>query len=405
MKLALICTEKLPSPAIRGGAVQTMIDGVTPFLAKQHDLTIFSITDPLLPNRETRNTVHYIRFPSEHYGEDVASELKRHTFDVIHVFNRPNQIANYRKSAPESGFVLGLHNEMLSKKKISDVHGLEAVRAADQIVTISGYIKKTVLDRFPEAASKIQVVYSGVALNRFMPAWTRRGAEIRQYTRQKYGIRHGKAILFVGRLSRSKGPHILIDAMKQLVRLHPDTTLVIVGGKWFSDDRINPYVRALYERAEPLGDHVLFTKYVPAEQIPELFSAADVFVCSSQWQEPLARVHYEAMAAGVPIITTNRGGNAEVIQNMENGLLIDDYQNVNAFVQSIDFLLNDRRTADTLARRGREYVAAHHRFDQVAERLDRVYHRVRSSHSDTESAASAQNDTDPDSVMNTGAGA
>jgi glycosyltransferase involved in cell wall biosynthesis len=373
MKLGLICTEKLPLPAVRGGAIQTMIDGVTPFLAKHHDLTIFSITDPLLPDRETKNTIHYIRFPSENYADDVARELTRHDFDVIHVFNRPNQIIKYKKAAPCSRFILGLHNEMLSEAKISDELGQEVVRSVDQIATISNYIKKTVVDRFPEAASKIQVVYSGIDLDRFTPSWTRQGAEIRQRMRQKYAINYQKVILFVGRLSRSKGPHLLIEAMKQVVAIHPDTELVIVGGKWFSDDRVNPYIRSLYEQAAPLGDHVHFTKYVPSEQIPELFSIADIFVCSSQWQEPLARVHYEAMAAGVPIITTNRGGNAEVIKNMDNGLLLYDYNKIHSFVGSIDFLLSNPQTAETLAHHGRHYVTDRHQFYQVAERLDAMY--------------------------------
>ena len=57
----------------------------------------------------------------------------------------------------------------------------------------------------------------------------------------------------------------------------------------------------------------------------------DLFVCSSQWNEPLARVHYEAMAAGIPIITTNRGGNAEVMNQGKNGIIIDDYDQPKAF--------------------------------------------------------------------------
>ncbi|MCY8887189.1 glycosyltransferase, partial [Bacillus spizizenii] len=66
------------------------------------------------------------------------------------------------------------------------------------------------------------------------------------------------------------------------------------------------YLRKL---ALPYRDHVIFTKFIPADDIPNLFLMADVFVCSSQWNEPLARVNYEAMAAGTPLITTNRGGN------------------------------------------------------------------------------------------------
>lgn len=49
MKIAYICTEKLPSPAIKGGAIQMMIDGVSPYISQEYELTIFSISDPSLP--------------------------------------------------------------------------------------------------------------------------------------------------------------------------------------------------------------------------------------------------------------------------------------------------------------------------------------------------------------------
>ncbi|AOL98940.1 Putative glycosyltransferase YtcC [Bacillus subtilis] len=59
MKLAFICTEKLPAPAVRGGAIQMMIDGVTPYFSSRYDLTIFSIEDPALP-KEKQKTAYII---------------------------------------------------------------------------------------------------------------------------------------------------------------------------------------------------------------------------------------------------------------------------------------------------------------------------------------------------------
>src|SRR5690606_19441487 len=125
--------------------------------------------------------------------------------------------------------------------------------------------------------------------------------------------------------------HILINAMKHVFRNQKDAVLVIAGGKWFSDDTINPYVAKLYRLAKPYKDRIIFTKFIPANEIQNIFLMGDVFVCSSQWNEPLARVHYEAMAAGIPVITTNRGGNSEVILHDFNGYLLDDYNNPKAF--------------------------------------------------------------------------
>jgi glycosyltransferase involved in cell wall biosynthesis len=376
MNIAFICTEKLPSPAIKGGAIQMMIDGVAPFFAKNHALTVFSISDPELPDREKIDHVEYIRFPRKHYRFSVAEELKNHQFDIIHVFNRPKNVALYKMSSPNSKVVLSLHNDMFSERKISRIDGEEAIKQASQITAVSDYIKATVVSRFPQAESKINVLYSGVELESFKPVWTEEGESKRKELREKYGIQEKKVILFVGRLSKTKGPHLLIQALENLLEKHKDAVLVIVGGKWFSDDRINAYVRMLYTLSEPLKDHIIFTKYVPSSEIPNMFLMADVFICSSQWNEPLARVHYEAMAAGVPLITTDRGGNAEVVIHGFNGLLIDHYQEPKRFAQAVDYIFSNQDHANLMARTGRKLIELNFGFHHVFERLERVYHQA-----------------------------
>jgi len=373
MKLAYICTEKLPSPAIKGGAIQMMIDGVAPLLSENHELTVFSIIDTKLPVRETINNIKYIRFPRVHYRNSVAEELKNHQFDVIHVFNRPKNLALYKEASPNSQFVLSLHNDMFSERKISEEDGKKAIELASRITTVSHYIKDQIILRFPEAEDKIRVVYSGVDLNSYPPVWTKEGQQIRNKFRQRYNIVNKKVILFVGRLSKTKGPHLLIEAMHRIIKKHNDAVLVIVGGKWFSDNRLNSYVRYLYHLAKPLGEHVIFTKFVPPEEIPNIFLMADVFVCSSQWNEPLARVHYEAMAAGIPLITTNRGGNGEILDDENNGILVHHYDQPTAFVDRIDYLLSKLGFAQRLAFNGRKFVEENFDFVHVTKRLENVY--------------------------------
>ncbi|SDY08048.1 Glycosyltransferase involved in cell wall bisynthesis [Evansella caseinilytica] len=376
MKLAFICTESLPSPAVRGGAIQMMIDGVSPFLSKLYELTIFSVTDPELPDVEIRDDVEYIRFPSKHYKEQVISKLQSEHYDIIHVFNRPQNIPFYRAASPGSKIILGLHNEMLSDQKISFISGKEVIRSVDGIVTVSEYLKQTVIRRFSEASPKTTVVYSGVSLHEYPPVWTSAGRQIRTKYRKKYNIEGKKVILFVGRLTRKKGPHLLISAFQAIVKRHPDTVLVVAGGKWFSDDGINQYIRYLKRLADPVKEHVLFTKYIPAHEIPNIFLMSDIFVCTSQWQEPLARVHYEAFAAGIPVITTNRGGNSEVILHKETGYLIEDYNKTAEFAKAVHYYLKHPDTAALMAKKGREFVEGNFQFQHVAARLEAVYSKI-----------------------------
>jgi glycosyltransferase involved in cell wall biosynthesis len=376
MKLAYICTEKLPSPAVKGGAIQMMIDGITPFLRKKHEMTIFSVSSTDLPDREVQDGVQYIRFPRENYRFSVAEELKNHQFDVIHVFNRPKNIVLYKSSAPNSHFVLSLHNDMFSEKKISTEQGKETIKLVSSITTVSDYIKQEVLNRFPEAEDKINVVYSGVDLASYPPVWTEEGQHIRNKYREKYSVEDKKVILFVGRLSKTKGPHLLIRALKGLLTRHENLVLMIVGGKWFSDNGMNSYVQFLHKLANPLGDKVIFTNFIPPEEIPNIFLMGDIFVCSSQWNEPLARVHYEAMAAGIPVITTNRGGNAEVVEYGHNGFVINRYNHPSAFAKAIHEMILEPELANWMAKNGRELVESRFEYHHVADRYEQVYLRT-----------------------------
>ncbi|HWO77070.1 MAG TPA: glycosyltransferase family 4 protein [Bacillus sp. (in: firmicutes)] len=384
MNIAFICTEKLPSPAVKGGAIQMMIDGIVPYLKEQHDITIFSITDPALPDFEQKEGVTYYRFPRSSYRFSVAEELKNHTFDIIHVCNRPRHIPLYKEASPSSQFILSVHNEMFAENKISDEEGKKTIEQVTAITTVSQFIKDTIIARFPEAEEKTSVVYSGVDLNEFKPVWTKEGQRIRNEMRKKYGIsKRSKVILFIGRLSPSKGPHILIEAMKYILPKHEDAVLVIVGGKWFSDNRVNKYVRYLHTLASPYENHVIFTKFVPANEIYHMYVMGDLFVCSSQWNEPLARVHYEAMAAGVPIMTTDRGGNAEVIEDEENGLLIKDYKNPFEYARVINEMLDLPGFGRWLAQNGRKAAEEQFDFKHVASRYQSVYFQAIDALADT----------------------
>ncbi len=376
MKLIWICTEMLPSPAIKGGAIQIMIDGVLPFISKKFDMTVVSIRDPQLPRQEIKNGIRYVRFPSATYRQHVANWLANQSSALVHVFNRPQNASQYKRTAPQHRYVVSLHNEMFHLTKMNDAQGRLAIRSVKRILTVSDFMGRTVTSRFPHAKPIVETCYSGVDLSTYAPVWTERAQSERQMFRKKMGWSNQKIILFVGRLTIKKGPHLLIKAMPEILKTYPDAKLVIAGGKWFSDNTRNAYVRSLYELAKPYGDRVYFAQYVPSNEVRTYFLAADVFVCSSQWQEPLARVHYEAMAAGTPIITTARGGNPEVIRHGVDGVVLQNYSSVRAFSESIIDTLAHPIRARKRAKSAFINVKNKFSFKHVCARLEAAYARA-----------------------------
>jgi spore coat protein SA len=368
IKIALVCTEKLPVPPIAGGAVQLYIEGIVPYLIKQYEITVFSIQYPGLPDEEINNNVKYIRVPGKtdtSYINNLKSRLDK-TYDLIHVFNRPRTVLALVNDLPNSRFSLSLHNEMFQPEKISDADGAKCIERVEFINTVSEFIAEGVKKRFPFAENKLHVVYSGADLHEYKPNWSAEGINNKMRLKKEYGLQDYKVVLFVGRLSVKKGVHILLNAMKKVMESNKNVALVIIGSKWYGKNESDEYVRSLQTRSLSLPYPIVFTGFIPPSEIPAYFNLGDVFVCTSQWNEPLARVHYEAMAAGLPIITTNRGGNAEVIEGYGNGIIVNEYDDFNAFAGHIDYLLNNPAKMLAMGKTGRTLAEEKFNWERVA---------------------------------------
>ncbi|WP_087971986.1 glycosyltransferase family 4 protein [Oceanobacillus rekensis] len=381
MKILIICTEKLPVPAIRGGAIQTYIDGALPALKQKHQITVLGRNDELLPNEEMRDNIRYIRVDGgllEIYRENIIQFLKstQVSYDLIHIFNRPRLVNAVRALSPQSKIVLSMHNDMFKREKIDAIEGANAVKNVDKIITISNYIGKTIKDLFPEAAPKLQTIYSGVDLDRFVPSYSKEANDIRTKMREAHNLSSKKVILYAGRLSPNKGIDVLIRAIPELAKKHDDIALVIMGSKWFSNNSITDYIAYVRALAERLPIPVIQTGFVTPDKIHEWFVASDIFVCTSQWQEPLARVHYEAMAAALPIITTDRGGNKEVIEPYKNGILVEKPEDPGEFVKHLSYLLSNPEKGKEMGKYGRTLAEKHYTWERVVNDISSVWDHV-----------------------------
>lgn len=375
MKIALICTEKLPVPPVAGGAVQLYIDGIIPSLSGQNEITVFCIQHPDLPNEETKGNVTYIRVPSPSkaaYLSNVKARLSNN-FDMVFVFNRPLWVSPLAEHLPNARFGLSVHNEMFHPEKISEQQGIECINRVDTINTVSSFIAEGIAARFPLARNKLNVIYSGVSVDQYVTNWSAEGIQNKNRLKEKLGIRNHRVVLFVGRLSNKKGVDVLMKAMQRVMNTHRDVALAVIGSKWFGKNESDEYTLSLQKLSSTLKGPVIFTGFLPPAQIPPYYNIGDVFVCPSQWNEPLARVHYEAMAAGLPIITTNRGGNAEIIERDENGLVLDDLDNIrncrnpDYMGEYIEFILDNPQIALHMGQKGRKLAEEKYRWKRVAE--------------------------------------
>lgn len=171
-------------------------------------------------------------------------------------------------------------------------------------------------------------------------------------------------LLWVGRLDPVKGLDELVDAMG-LLRDRP-VTLVLVGEGEYEDDTRRRIDRlGVTDRVRLVGRR---------DDVPRLLAAADVFVFPSR-TEGMPNALLEAMAAGLPIVTTDVPGCRDLITHESTGLLVRSGE-VEPLAGTVERLLTDRDLADRLAAAARRRARDEHDFARSVERYARLYREV-----------------------------
>lgn len=208
----------------------------------------------------------------------------------------------------------------------------KACRRADRVITISEFSKQEIIKYLGIEEKKIAVVPCAVDREVFHPDYD--SAEIRRVA-DKYGI-EGSYILYLGTLEPRKNITQLIEAYKLLrERTAEKPKLVIAGKKGWSFDNIFELVQR-YQ----LKEEVIFTGYVPDEEIPYLLSGALCFVFPSLY-EGFGMPPLEAMACGVPVISSNAASIPEVVGDA--GILVHPKETEELYQAMFDIVTDDEK--------------------------------------------------------------
>lgn len=189
----------------------------------------------------------------------------------------------------------------------------EALARATRIFAVSQALARNVAHALGAPAEKVTVIGNGVDSERFQPV-------DRAEARRRLDLAPDAPVLIgVGNLVPSKGFQHVIAQLPRLCRRHPGLVYLIVGaGAAHADLRAS-----LEAQAAALGvrQAVRFCGRQPQEELRWFYGAADIFVLATEF-EGWANVFLEAMACGLPVISTRVGGNAEVVQEPETGELV-----------------------------------------------------------------------------------
>ena len=225
------------------------------------------------------------------------------------------------------------------------------------VLVNSGQIREQLIteDGFPERM--IRVIHNGVDFDRFSTV-------VRDRERLFPGLGNCKLIVAVGNMhSDIKGQPTLIKAARDVCAKVPQAKFVLIG-----DGRRRLAFEAMAEEFGVKQNTIFLGQ---RHDIPELLAACDMAVMASK-AEGFPNALLEYMAAGLPTIATDVGGNREIIQHQINGMLIKP-EDPDALAQSIMLLLEDSKTASGLAQTGREMVRREFSFDRLTANIDAMY--------------------------------
>lgn len=301
------------------------------------------------------------------YGGDLAEKVRRYSercvrlsrrelFDVIHAhdwmtFPAGEAIARF-SGRPLIAHVHATEFDRSGACVDPTILSIEsrALRAATRVIAVSHRTRRTIVRRYGVPAGRIEVIHNGIDVG---PTTSRPPSA------------EGKRVLFLGRVTRQKGPEYFVRAAARVARRRADVRFVVAG----TGDLI-PRVTDL---ARELGveNRFEFTGFLSGAEVEKTYRSADVFVMPSV-SEPFGLTALEAVRCGVPVVMSKSAGVGEVLRR---GAIKVDCRDSERMADTILGILDNPDLAERLRRRGAEEIRGL-TWDTAAGRCLRLYNEL-----------------------------
>lgn len=333
-KLLIISGGVLPVPAVKGGAVETLIDSIVSEneKTKAFEIDIVSCESNCQTNNEDANyfMIHYpwyIRLGdwvsylyTEKIKKDWRSMFLRNRYKSVYYMCKLIKCvdySNYDAVVVENNmslleYVYKAMGEDFLKKCFYHMHSVLIDNTAmipylvkcKKILTVSDYVTNELKCTVPALQNTIiQKVTNGIETSAFVTNIL----DVRRRLRKEYNINNDTCVfLFMGRLSIEKGAKELLEAYTKGV-FH-NAVLMYVGSAISGSKKVTSYVSSMRELAKHSPNRIEFTGYISHEQINGYYYMADALVVPSIVGDAAPLTVLEGMASGIPIIAANVGG-------------------------------------------------------------------------------------------------
>jgi glycosyltransferase involved in cell wall biosynthesis len=390
MRVVQLSSDILPTPPKYGGAIETYVWNISKFLSYTGvEVHVISIGDDEKTLTINKNLyIHTYRLPHVNIlsipGATIyknvpflaiklskmLSRIERRygSIDVVHSHYPSTALASlmWRKIfGSKALFVLTVHGEYAG-----NILDKFIFSSYDVVCPVSNYIKQQIVRKFYVDLTRIKVLHNAVDTDLF------KFDEIRaKMFREKLGTQNEPLLLYVGRIVPEKGLDKLIKIMPLILSRFPTAKLIIVGPKGdFSGKRSQYFSYILHLiKSLKIESSVIYLGSLPIHELAGAYSAADVCVVPSIWNEPFGLVVLEAMACSKPVVAFNVGGIPEIISDGIDGFLVPRVDE-KELASKILFLLEHPEVRIEIGRNARKKVEKEFSYKRLAIRLlEEVY--------------------------------
>ena len=385
MNIVQVGPYPLSADCIRGG-VESSVYGLAKELAKSHVVDVFDfprISGKDIVERQGSLTIHRFKNPGKYNqdaierGKEMLRDIVALHPDVVHIHGTGGISGALYNSVKFYGIpvVLTVHGLLHVEKKnalrkhlslkhlyqlvVQSRTEFDVLNQAQHIIVDTEYVSKQIEQL--HARKKISnLPWMYVIPQGIQP----------QYLSLSTKPAKEPIILSVGSISERKGHLFLIKAFEKVHRKIPAARLIIAGS--LTEETYLDKMKSEIENNR-LQDSVDILTNIPQDELLRHYQTASIYALHSQ-EESQGIALVEAMAAGLPVVSTTVGGIPFVVKNGESGLL-SAYSDVNSFAHNIIRLLDDKDLRDRMSLSARE-IAQNYSWTNIAQAIETVYNRV-----------------------------
>lgn len=299
----------------------------------------------------------------------IKALIRKHNVDIVHARSRAPAWSAWRAcQGTDAHFMTTCHAPYNISGKSKKLYN-SSIAQGELVIAISNFVAQYLKKNYNLDDSKIRIIHRGIPVEKFHPTAVTPDRMIS--LTQSWRIPDSANIVMLpGRLTRWKGHHVLIDAMKILAR--KDIFCVIIGADQGRTEYRKELENAIAEKE--LGTQVRIVEH--CNDMPAAYMLATVVVSASTDPEGFGRIPAEAQAMGRPIIATDHGGAQETIARGETGWLIP-HSDPHALAVAIEEALSlDPMQRAMLATRSMSHIAANFTREIMVNKTLDVYEEL-----------------------------